>query len=484
MSGNYLKYGDLTFEEREKCFQYLYALDENTEAMFEDMVYSRYAARYLCCNSYEVFYNIIHNKLTEIQEPLAKAMELYSFKKQDTIISPYLEKFESTNDTLNNTSRTVSDIGTSDSTNNTTTSEEQSGTSNNKRIDTSITEVTDTGNEKHKTDDKTTATSVKTGSESDSGHTSDTNTKTGTVEHSKRGTETTSYSGSESVTDNGSNKQIGVKTTSVSPSATFTTKTIKSNIDTPMSTTSALGMTGLDPKGTTNDLITSTTPTSMDTTKLSNAEQVVNFSSLDRESDGSYKKNITTETYGSGSTPLTTETTGKQVKEFNSRTDSKDYSSTDTDTYNTTDTSNGTQDNTHTYNNVRDEQTGTSKLDQTTEKTGTQRTEHKDSESSGNYVEDKGTTSHTTEGTVASKGSTNHTNTTEDTGKSTGNTKATSSRSGYLGNDRIDKMRTAYTFYVELQPIIQHFVNYLEPCFAAVYEGLDDREWWQYGENT
>lgn len=477
------KYGDLTVEQREELFQYL-QWNENLEAMMEDLMYSRFACRYLCSPNYNNFYNIIHNKFTEIEQPLIRALELYDFTKQDTLVKPYSEDYNNTTDNTVNRTQTVTDNGSNDSTTNSTgTNNITDHTANTKVIDTSIVETVDSGNDTFKTNDVTTDSSIRTGSETDNSTKNDSNVKTGSVNHTKTGTEDRAYSGSETSTDTGSNKQSGVRTTSVSPSATFTTKTITSNINTPMSTTSTLGMTGISSTGYRNDLITDTTPTSMDITKLSDAQQEVSFNSLDRESDGSYKKNVTTETIGATGSPLTTDTTNTNVKTFNGRKDTTTYNTTDKESYESvTDTGRESSENTHTYNSVKDDKNGTSKLDQTTTKNNKTTVTHKDSESSGDYVETKVNLSEHTTNSNDTTSNSSHTNTNDLTGKETGNMTAKTNRTGFLGNDRINKMQDVYKLYVDMQPILQRFINYLEPCFSCVYEGLDDREWYEYGE--
>ena len=466
----YLKYKDLTTEQVNELYKTTLSMSNDLKNLFSTNISNKYYYRYLCCNSYEPFKMIFQAKLNECLTEMANAFALeQNYSPHDFIDTPINFTESTTGTATSNSESNSNDKVTNSGSDSTTGSNSQNSSSDVKDVDTSTYKESSirTDNLKQSTNNST--VEDKTGTDTTEMSSTRTPNLTSTAS-------STSIDNTVTETDT-TQGQMGVKQTTSTPAATFTTKTITSSVDTPNSTT---GTVKVGASGVKSDVATNTTAGGMAYDSLTNVTEAVSFTSLDRDSDLDYKQNVTIETWGQdkpegGVQPLETTTSSKvsvgraEGSQYNQETSS-----------NTTQSGNEKNDGETT---VTYDTQNTSNFTGSIDNTGTQQNEvtmeHNDSLESGKYK--NVITSGETEGN--SNSTTNYGHVVDTTGSNTSNatsnTQSDTTLSGYNSTNRILMANEVYKFYVDNPPFLEVFTERMNICFAAVYEGLDDRQWFE-----
>ena len=337
----WLKYGDLleNAETVEQLNEYLsLELEPNYDlrtAINAELAH-RYKYRYLFCNDYPAWLSTFHNVLLSIRLQYNLHKTAWMKLNADWIDTDFLRNIQHNTTIGSNTTTNVTAGNTATTTN---TSITQSTTTPNTQS-TSNTTVKDTSIYTDETAHTGTDTTQNTG----------TNTVTPNLTISDSGTNsnTTTFK-DDTVTSNTTateNGQIGVKTTASTPAADTVTKTIQTAVNPPMNATDGIAGQTSGAETIHSDNINTATPFEIGANGyISGGQETIVYNNLQREQNGNYKQNITTETYGQYNSTTELYEPLKQTTQSHTTTT---VSRADGATVNTTTTSNGTTGNTQT----------------------------------------------------------------------------------------------------------------------------------------
>lgn len=337
----WLKFGDLLLDN-ETVTQINEYLTMNLEQNYDirniilNELTHRYKYRYLCFND-SVAWLVMF-------DALVKSMRLEYVLHRDSWLKLNVEWIDT--DFLREISRetTADDSRTS----NTTIGNTQTTTNTSITTSTNTPNTTSTSNTTVNDTSKYTDTTAKTGTDRTS--TTGTNTVTPNLTITDSGTNgaTTTVTDNTVTTTNtsGDTGQIGVKTTATTPAADTVTKTITTAISPPMNAADSIAGQTSGAETIHSDNINNNTPFEIASNGyISGGQENITYQNLQREENGNYKQNITTETYGQ----LNTSTElYEPLKTTNTNTTTTTISRSDGATVNTSTQVNGTTGNTQT----------------------------------------------------------------------------------------------------------------------------------------
>lgn len=511
----------LTAIDNELNFTLLNKVPKELKELFTNAFWGKWRYNYLFVNDYDAWEQQFIDTMLKIKWEfdlrLSGYIEINS--KWIDIDVDITTDSESQNDI--NVSRETSQNATSITINTSIVETSQNG---NNTVSTEMTESnnltrnsTDTKTGKDTTtndlSDKTTynVTDAKTGTDitDKTGH----DTETINITLSKTGKDTRNEAGNsttQTVDDTVTTKtvdltdgQIGVKTTSSVPSADTVIKEITTALNPPMNAVDGVMSQGDDKKINSDNLSANDPFTVNSQGYTSAATETIRYTNLQRESNGNYKQNITTDTYGEINTntglyePLKNTHTGTETT-TTGRPDGADYNTVvtgannidTTTTYDTKDVTSGTNNTDSTAKDTVTYDSATKRTgDETTTKSGTVAVNYDTTDtitgtetaektnnvtesgesSQTSRVEGMDDDSHNVKNTV--ENTTNGTDTTTNTGSTSGSTKGHNRTKALLYQDFIDAINKS--------DFIGWFVNSFSPIFS-VYLALDDRCIYQF----
>lgn len=453
---NWLKFGDILLSVSSQA-QILRSLNDTIQnSYFQNFCFKalkqHYQYRYLCFNDAAKWIEMFQERCSSITPETQLRLTAY---------------LDLNNSFFNSThNMQVNENGNSSSTityNNTTNQNET-------KIDTSIKEdsIRKTGNTT--TNNTTINTSrtqeniAKTGSITRQSADSTTASTTG----AKNNSTSTKDDNISETTNSGFTGDIGVKTTNVVPSADTVTKTITTAIVPPMNASGYVAGQGQN-QSIYADNITTSTPFDTTANYNSSVTENVTYNNLQRESNGNYKSNLTTETFGSFNVTTESYEPLKHVDERVTKTQQKrpenvDFNTVVTGVENSQDTGNtsSTGNETETYNNLTDTKNFNGLDDATHNIKVTNSTENNLTDTHRITGLDDATHNVNTENSLRKTGN----DTTQDTKSSSSTTSGFSGDKSALYKNYIDA--------VEKSDFVVWFYRSFRDLFSVFYE-MDDR---------